>query len=142
MRKTFLAGALIAWTTSTSGAEQHKSFAAAQAPEQAFEVCFAETAENAAACAMKKCQTGGASECAVMAACAPGWAGTMGVRLDEVHFTETICGAPSKQAVLDALRVFCKGRKPYVRECFLASVWSPEGKETKVEKTIDPAKLK
>jgi hypothetical protein len=129
------------WSTSALAAE-HKSFAAAQAPEQAFEICFAGTAEAAAACAMKKCKAKGATECAVMAACAPGWAGNMGVQLEEVHFTDTICGAPSKQAALDSLRAFCKGHKPFVKQCFLASVWSPEGKETKIEKTIDPTKLK
>jgi hypothetical protein len=129
------------WPASALAAEL-QSFAAAQAPEQAFEICLGQTAEKAAACAMKKCEASGGTECAVVAACSPGWAGNMGVQLEEVHFTEAICGAPSKQAVLDALRAFCKGHRPHVKQCFLASVWSPEGKETKIEKPIDPKKLK
>lgn len=129
-------------TADAAVAESPQSFAAAQAPEQAFEICFDETAEKAAACAMRKCKAGGATECVVVSACSEGWARTLGVQLDEVHFTDVLCGAPSKQAVLDSLRAFCKGHKPHVRQCFLGSVWSPEGKETKIEKTIDPAKLK
>jgi hypothetical protein len=123
-------------------AAERMAFAAAQSPEQAFEVCHAATAETAAACAMKKCKASGGSDCVVMAACLSGWSGTMGVRLEEVHFTDSLCGAPSKAAAIASLKAFCKGHLPYVKECYLASVYSPMGQEEKIEKTLDPRKLK
>jgi hypothetical protein len=123
-----------------AGAEP-MSFAAAQAPEQGYYTCHAATAEAAAACALKKCTDAKSTDCAVMAACAPGWAGAMGVMLEEVHFTETVCGAPSKAAAIQALRAFCRGRLPNVKECFISEVWSPDGNAEKVERTITKEQL-
>lgn len=117
------------------------AFAAVQAPEQGYYTCHAATAEAAATCAMKKCTDAKSADCAVMAACASGWAGAMGVMLEEVHFTETICGAPSKQSAIQALTAFCRGRLPHMKECFISEVWSPEGKAEKVEKTLTAAQL-
>ncbi|MEZ5924750.1 MAG: hypothetical protein R3D57_10255 [Hyphomicrobiaceae bacterium] len=132
--------ALFAAMASATAAEP-MAFAAAQAPEQGFFTCHAATAESAAGCALKKCTDSNASECAVMVACATGWAGTMGVMLEEVHFTDTVCGAPSKQAAIQALVAFCRGRLPHVRECFISEVWSPEGQSEKVERTITKEQL-
>lgn len=139
-RPLFLAGILSALSALPASADQ-MAFAAAQAPEQGYYTCHAATAEAAAACAMKKCADAKSADCAVMAACASGWAGAMGVMLEEVHFTETICGAPSKQAAIQALTAFCRGRLPDVRECFISEVWSPDGKAEKVEKTITKEQL-
>jgi hypothetical protein len=128
--------------TAPALAADQVSFAAAAAPEQAFEVCFRETAEAAAACALKACVDGGNSECAVVAACSPGWAGTIGIAFDEIHFTDVVCGAPSEAAAVTALKAFCKGHLPGVRDCYLASVWSPEGKEKQLEQQVNPKKIK
>jgi hypothetical protein len=66
----------------------------------------------------------------------------MGVTTGEIHWTETVCGAPDKQAAIAALTAFCKGGLPHVRECYLSTVWSPEGVETPLETTLDPKALK
>lgn len=120
------------------------AFAAAIAPEQAFEVCFKPDAIAAARCAMDKCKqsSGGSDECIITSACGRGWAGSMGVTTGEVHWTETVCGAPNEAAVLAALTAFCKGQAKYATECFLASVWDEKGKEKTIEKTLNPKKLK
>jgi hypothetical protein len=126
---------------STAAFAEQMSFAAVQAPEQGYYTCHAATAEAAAACAMKECTDAKSADCAVMAACASGWAGAMGVMLEEVHFTDTLCGAPSKNAAIQALTAFCRGRLPHVKECFISEVWSPEGKAEKVERTITKEQL-
>lgn len=120
------------------------AFAAAIAPEQAFEVCFKADAVAAAQCAMDKCRasSGGSDECIITSACGRGWAGSMGVTTGEVHWTETVCGAPNEAAVIAALTAFCKGQAKYATECFLASVWDERGKEKTIEKSLNPKKLK
>ncbi|MBL8790444.1 MAG: hypothetical protein JNM45_08090 [Rhizobiales bacterium] len=120
------------------------SFAAAIAPEQAFEVCFKGDALSAAQCALDKCrkETGGSDECVITSACTNGWAGSMGVTTGEVHWTETVCGAPNEAAVIAALTAFCKGQAKHATECFLASVWDSHGKEKSIGKTLYPRKLK
>jgi len=120
------------------------AFAAAIAPEQAFEVCFKADAVAAAQCAMDKCRasSGGSDECIITSACGRGWAGSMGVTTGEVHWTETVCGAPNEVAVIAALTAFCKGQAKYATECFLASVWDERGKEKTIEKSLNPKKLK
>jgi hypothetical protein len=134
---TILASALLALPARADP----MAFAAVQAPEQGYYTCHAATAEAAASCAMKKCTEAKSADCAVMAACAPGWAGSMGVMLEEGHFTQTICGAPSKAAAIQALTAFCRGRLPHMTECFISEVWSPDGKGEKVEKTITKKQL-
>ncbi|MFT3671334.1 hypothetical protein [Aestuariivirga sp.] len=120
------------------------AFAAAIAPEQAFEVCFKPDAIAAAQCAMDKCKkaAGGSDECIITSACGRGWSGSMGLTTGEVHWTETVCGAPNEAAVISALTAFCKGQAKYAQECYLASVWNEQGKEKQIEKTLNPKKLK
>jgi hypothetical protein len=119
------------------------AFAAAIAPEQAFEVCLKPDALAAAACAVKKCKEAtGSDECVLTSACSRGFAGSMGITTGEVHWTETVCGAPNEAAVIAALRAFCKGNLPHARECFIASVWDETGKEKKIERAVDPHKVK
>jgi hypothetical protein len=66
----------------------------------------------------------------------------MGVTTGEVSWTETVCGAPNEAAVVASLTAFCKGQAKYATQCFLASVWDERGKEKKLEKELNPKKLK
>ncbi len=86
--------------------------------------------------------SGGSDECIITSACGRGWSGSMGVTTGEVHWTETVCGAPNEAAVVAALTAFCKGQAKYAQECFLASVWDERGNEKKLEKALNPKKLK
>lgn len=117
------------------------AFAAVQAPEQGYYTCHGASVDEAIRCATKKCDEDKSTDCAVMTACASGWAGSMGVMLEEIHFTETVCGAPSKQAAIQALTAFCRGRLPHVKACFISEVWTPQGKSEKVEKTLTAEQL-
>ena len=112
-----------------------KAFAAAIAPEQAFETCHAETAEKAAECALAKCRKTGGAECRVQTACGAGWSGVVGIELKEVHFSEAVCGAPSEATVRQTLIAYCRARLKDLRTCHLASLFSPEGREIKVGKS-------
>ena len=128
--------------TSTPAAEaKGRSFAFVVAPEQGNYTCLESSAEKAAACAMKKCKKAGGVDCTVMAACFGGWSGVMGVMLEEFHFSEAVCGAPSKDAALSSLKAWCKGHAPNVRECFISELTSPEGKVEKLELSVDPKSL-
>ncbi len=140
--RSMLFGLSLVFGLANAQAAEPMAFAAAISPEQAYEVCHLATAEKAAACAMKKCAKSGGSDCMVQSACSSGWSGTMGVRLEEIHFTDSVCGAPSKNAVVESLTAFCKGHLPYVKECYLASAYSPMGVEEKLEISIDPVTLK
>jgi hypothetical protein len=112
-----------------------RAFAAAQAPEAAVETCRASTAGKAIDCAMAKCQKkAGRGACISLTACSPsGWSGAMGVRLEELHFSDIVCGAPTKEALIAALKAYCQGHLPQMQECFVDEVTSPEGKSEKVE---------
>jgi hypothetical protein len=135
---------LFAFSSSASAEDPLVSFAAAIAPEQAFEVCFMGDAVAAAQCALDKCKkaSGDSEECIITSACGRGWSGAMGITTGEVHWTETVCGAPNEAAVIAALKVFCKGQAKFAQECFLASVWDERGKEKKFEQAWNPKKLK
>lgn len=138
-----VASVALIWSAPAARAEDVRpAFAAAQAPEQAYATCRGATAEKAGACALNKCRESGAEDCTLMAACASGWAGSVGIRLEEIHFTDTVCGAPSKQAVIDALVAFCRGHLPQVQECFIAEVWSPDGTSMNIERTLTRKQIK
>jgi hypothetical protein len=125
-------------------AQDRLAFAAAIAPEQAFEVCHLPDAIAAAQCAIDKCRkaSGDSPDCVVTSACTNGWAGSMGVTTGEVHWTETVCGAPNEAAAIAALKAFCKGQQKFAKECFLASVWDEHGREKKIDQALNPKKLK
>lgn len=147
MKYTVAAALLVAvgWPPAPAAAEgETLAFAAAIAPEQAFEICFKADAVSAAQCAIDKCKkaSGGSGDCVITSACSNGWAGSMGVTTSEVHWSETVCGAPNEAAVIAALTAFCKGQAKYATECFLASVWDNHGKEKTIGKTLYPKKLK
>ena len=121
-----------------------QAFAVVQAPEAAVETCHAATARAAQDCALAKCQKkAGRGACFAITACAPsGWAGVMGIKLKEVHFSESVCGAPTKEAVLAALKAFCRGHMPNIEQCFVAELWAPNGKSDRVDLTWGPTDLR
>jgi hypothetical protein len=144
MKKFVGALFLLAATTSAEAQDKAMAFAAAIAPEQAFEVCFKPDAIAAAKCALEKCKkaSGDSPDCVITSACGRGWSGAMGVTTGEIHWTETVCGAPNEQAVVAALKSFCKGQAKFVQECFMSSVWNENGKEKKLEVTWKAKTLK
>lgn len=112
-----------------------QAFAVVQAPEGAVEFCHASTARAAQECALVKCQKkAGRGACFSVTACAPsGWAGIMGVKLKQVHYSESVCGAPTRNALIEALKAFCRGHLPQVEQCSLPLVWGPDGKAQTVD---------
>lgn len=137
VRAALLMAALVSATTAASAQSVPRAFAAAQAPEAALETCRAATASKAIDCAMAKCQKkAGRGACIAVTACSPaGWSGAMGVRLKESHFSDVVCGAPSKEALITTLKAFCQGHRPQMQECFVAEITSPDGKTEKIEQT-------
>jgi hypothetical protein len=136
---------LLSFLVSPASAEDPAmAFAAAIAPEQAFEVCFLGDAVSAAECALDKCKkaSGGSDECIITSACGSGWSGAMGLTTGEVHWTETVCGAPDEASVIAALKAFCKGQAKYVKQCDLSMVWDEKGREKQLEIAVDPKKIK
>lgn len=120
-----------------------QAFAAVQAPESAVEVCHATSAQGALDCARKRCQRkAGRGTCFAVTVCEPsGWAGTMGVQMSEVHFTTTICGAPSRDAAIAVLRAFCEGHAGS-KQCTINRLWTPDGKAVPHEQSWTPADFK
>ena len=88
-----------------------QAFAVVQAPEAAVEVCHGTSAQSALDCARRRCEKrAGRGACFAVTVCEPaGWAGVMGVRMSEVHFSNAICGAPAREAAIAALKAFCDG---------------------------------
>jgi hypothetical protein len=144
MRKIIaLASVLISAPALAADEPPRMAFGAAIAPEQAFEVCHLGDAVSAAECALEQCKkASGNEECVVVAACGFGWSGTVGISTGEIHWTEVVCGAPSKASLIVALRAFCDGNLPSAKECYLSSVWDDRGRETKMEKSFKPKKIK
>jgi hypothetical protein len=143
--KNITAALFLCASLSTAQAQDRAlAFAAAIAPEQAFEVCHKPDAIAAAQCAIDKCKkaSGGSEDCVITSACGRGWSGAMGVTTGEVHWTETVCGAPNEKAVIAALKTFCKGQAKFVQQCFLSSIWDDRGSEKKFEEMWDAKKLK
>lgn len=118
-----------------------QAFAMVQAPEAAVEACHGASAQAALDCALRRCQRkAGRGACYAVTACAPGgWAGIMGVKLKDVHFSDAICGAPSQPALVAALRAFCQGHGAGLEQCSLTQAWSPDGKPQKIDHTWTPA---
>ena len=139
-------GFALAFTASISSASAQKAksvpqaFAAVQAPEAAVEVCHGTSARAAMDCAQAKCQRkAGRGACFSVTACQPaGWAGVMGVQLAEVHFSNAVCGAPTREAAVASLRAFCQGYTG-MKQCAVAQIWSPDGKLVVVDLNWTPA---
>ncbi len=122
---------------------QAQAFAAVQAPEAAAEVCHSKSARSALDCARKMCERKSArGACFAVTVCEPmGWSALMGVQVSEVHFSKALCGAPSQEALVTALKAYCRGHAG-LRQCFVSQIWSPDGKQQKFEATWTPADLK
>ena len=127
-----------------SNARVAQAVAVVQAPEAAVEICHGPTVRAAQDCALARCQKkAGRGACYSVTACAPsGWTGVMGVKLKEVHFSESVCGAPSRDAVLEALKAFCRGHMPNLEQCSVAQVWAPNGIAHTVDISWTPADLR
>ena len=126
------------------GAKVAQAVAVVQAPESAVEICHGPTVRAAQDCALARCQKkAGRGACYSVTACAPsGWTGVMGVKLKEVHFSESVCGAPSREAVLEALKAFCRGHMPNLEQCSVAQVWAPNGVAQTVDFSWSPTDLR
>jgi hypothetical protein len=131
MNKFSLAFAAVFLFAAIAHAEEKPvlAFAAAISPEVAFEVCHKPDAIAAAQCAMAACvkAAGEGADCYITSACGRGFAGSMGLTTGEIHWTETVCGAPDETAVILALKAFCKAQAKYVQQCFLATIWDDRG---------------
>ena len=96
----------IASTTLAALAQRAKTvpqaFAVVQAPESAVEVCHGTSVQAALDCARKRCERKARrGACFSVTACEPsGWAGVMGVQMSEVHFSNAVCGAPTREAAV------------------------------------------
>ena len=121
-----------------------QAFAAVQAPESAVETCMASSARAAQDCALAKCQRKASrGACFAVTSCAPsGWSGVMGVKLKEVHFSQVVCGAPTREAAVAALKAFCQGHLPGLEQCHLPQVLAPDGTAHGVNLTWTAAELK
>ena len=120
-----------------------QAFAVVQAPEAAVEVCHGTSAQAALDCARKRCQKrAGRGACFAVTVREPaGWAGVIGVRMSEVHFSNAVCGAPSREAALAALKAFCDGQAGG-NACAVNQLWSPDGKLHQVQLSWTPVSAK
>ncbi|MCB1508182.1 MAG: hypothetical protein KDI98_05350 [Hyphomicrobiaceae bacterium] len=102
------------------------------APEQAYAVCFGDNADTAFNCARDRCVEQGAdrADCLRVAWCYPaGHAGTMGIMVGgEFHFTTQLCGAPTRQALIEMLTSICR-EQPRMTACYLGTAYAPDGSE-------------
>ncbi len=120
-----------------------QAFALVHAPEAVVEVCLSASVQSALDCARKRCQRkAGQGACFAVTACEPvGWAGLMGVQLSEVHFASAVCGAPSREALIGALKAFCDGQAG-VKRCNVTHLWSPDGKQHTGDTSWTPGEAK
>jgi hypothetical protein len=129
-----VAAAVTAPTSAQRIKDTPQAIAAVQAPESGIQVCHSISARAALDCARKRCENkAGRGACFAITVCEPmGWSGLMGVQLSEVHFTKTVCGAPSQEALLTSLKAFCSGHVG-MKQCSVTHIWSPDGKLQKAE---------
>lgn len=104
-----------------------------QAPEQSWGIAMGETPDEALKLATEMCVDSGASaqDCYPTNWCMPaGWTVTIGVMHEEgLHWSESVCGLPSRPAAEQVAEVLCD---PSVRdyriiECALAQIYDPDG---------------
>lgn len=137
-----VAPALAAEDAAVEQADPKPAYAAAYAPEAAFEECRGDRAVEAANCALKACgeASGYPEDCYVLVACdAGGWVSIMGVMLEEIHFTTASCGAPSREAAIAEMKARCAGYLPHMRECWMSRVipLHGEGEEVSISWTAE-----
>lgn len=104
-----------------------------QAPEQSWGMAMGPTPDDAFKGAINGCVEGGAlaEDCAPTNWCLPaGWTVTIGVMHEEgFHWSETVCGLPSRHAAEAVAAVLCDpaGREFRMLECSLAQIYDPDG---------------
>lgn len=110
----------------------------AQAEEGTWS-CRADDPVTALNCARDKCRKEGqGQECWRVRWCFPsGWSGLMVVWLGDIHTTEIMCGAPSRQAARAALTALCEGNE-HADRCGILSVTDPDGKEEQLDEPEMP----
>jgi hypothetical protein len=140
--------ALIVFAVASSARAQQvtgvpQAFAAVQAPEAAVEVCHASSAQTALDCARRRCQRKASrGACFAVTVCEPaGWAASMSVQVAEVHFTSTVCGAPTRAAAEEALKVYCAANAG-AKQCVMTRIWAPDGKLLITDTHWNPSDLK
>jgi len=130
-----------AWAQHVKGVPQ--AFAAVQAPEAGVEACHASSAQAALDCARRRCQRKASrGTCFAVTVCEPaGWAGSMSVQMSEVQFSSTVCGAPTREAAEEALKVYCASHAG-AKQCTMNRLWAPDGKLLITDTTWNPRELK
>ncbi|MEO0547719.1 MAG: hypothetical protein AAF035_12315 [Pseudomonadota bacterium] len=127
-----LSALLTAALPAPSTAQERMGIAFVQAPEQSTGLCVAATAEQAFACATKKCTDGGAlaADCLRTNWCFPaGWSVDVFLQHNEgVHWHEVSCGWATKSAALTAAKVICDPQeRQYVVDCTVTGLYDPQG---------------
>ena len=104
----------------------------AQAEEGTW-YCLGDNPNTALNCARAKCQKEANGQgCYRTRWCfGHGWSGMMTISLAETHSTEIICGAPSRDALIDAFEAYCKGNE-YARNCSIFLTIDPDGREQEI----------
>lgn len=105
----------------------------AQAEEGTW-LCRHDQPEEALSCAREQCaEQAPGQECWATAWCFPAnWSGVMTVWLPDFHTTQILCGAPSEQALNNALAAICAGDEN-ATHCDLTLLVDPEGNEGTAE---------
>jgi hypothetical protein len=133
MRRLLVLSLLLCCTSAFGKDRSPMGIAFAQAKEGTW-LCRKSKPEDALACAREQCaEQSPGQTCWATAWCFPaGWSGLMKVQLRDFSFTETLCGAPSQEALKQALRALCAGEEG-AAQCELFNVVDPDGNERAVE---------
>ncbi len=130
MIRTFLAPAMA--VAFLAGPVAAQSIAFVQAPEQSSGIGFADTVEAAIADGVAQCVEGGALEedCEVTTACEYGWwsIDVFAQHTEGPHWHESLCGLPDQATAEAVAAALCdRATRPYLMECALVQIWSPDG---------------
>ena len=122
-------------------AAEPQGIAFVNSPEQAHTSCFSGNMDKAFKCARKKCQKAGGDECLRVRWCYPAmWSGVMSINLSiGFHFPAELCGMPSKKALLATFEVMCRNWEN-ASDCYVGSIFSPQGEKETSGIAFDPKK--
>ena len=120
---TAIFGAALAQPAAAQPGPQGIGFAQA---EEGTWSCRAGDPVTALNCARDLCRAQ-AADCFRTAWCFPaGWAGVVTVWNEDYHANRPLCGAPSLEALLTALRAYCNDA-PFATACDLGLITDPDG---------------
>lgn len=108
-----------------------QGMAIAMSPDENFQACHDDSADDALNCARSKCRSEGGSNCLRVRWCYPaGYSGTMSY-LEKRELTQLafLCGAPTEAALMRMLAALCAS-DPDATECRLMVLWTPDGSES------------